>query len=87
MARKTSNDAKIYREISTLKDIVEALPPNPIPWAAVVRLVAPVVARLAVRLVLKKTKRSLSEDKVNTIASAVADTIATIVKTRTAVDG
>lgn len=78
-----SNKAKIKREEADLARLLEQLPGNPIPWVAVLKLVAPVIARLAVRYALKRVARSLSEDKVNTIGEHVADYIAGIVAKRT----
>lgn len=78
-----ANTEKIRREEKDLANLLENLPLNPIPWAAVIRLVAPIVARLAVRYALKKLKRGMSEDKVTAIGSQIADTVARIVTART----
>ena len=80
--KKSSQTPKIDREMQDLETLLTSLPDNPIAWAAVVKLVAPIVARLAVRLVLKKTARSLGEGKVNAIASSVAGTIGSILGKR-----
>lgn len=78
MARRSANDAKIFREIADLKAILADLPENPIPWASVLRIVAPFVARLAIRMALKKAKRDMSEDKVNAIAGGVSAVLRTV---------
>jgi len=70
--KRSSNDAKIAREVADLKAILSDLPQNPIPWAAVLRITAPFIARLAVRMALKKVGRGLSEDKVNSVAGSVS---------------
>ena len=78
MRRKSNNQVKIEREEATLKVILQELPENPIPWLAVVRIIAPIVARLAVRYALKRAKRGLSEEKVSAIAGSVSELISTI---------
>lgn len=70
--RKSANDAKIERETADLRAILEGLPANPVAWGAVLRMVAPFIARLAVRLALKKVKRDMSEEKVNAVAGTVS---------------
>jgi hypothetical protein len=55
------------------------LPSNPIGWQPVIRLVAPIVARLAIRYALKKVKRSMSEDKVNLVAKGVGSWIGAMI--------
>lgn len=79
--KRSANDAKITREIEDLKAILADLPGNPIPWAAVIRIVAPFIARLAVRMALKKAKRNMSEDKVNAIASGVSGILRSVLGT------
>ena len=79
--KKTANDAKIARETEDLGAILRELPTNPIPWAAVLRIAAPFVARLAVRIALKKVGRSLSEDKVNAVAGSVSAVIRAVLGT------
>jgi len=77
-----SNKDKLDREARMLTLLLHELPLNPIPWVTVIRLVAPVIARLAVRMVLKKVSRSLAEDKVNAIGDAVSDSINLILESR-----
>jgi len=79
---KRSNDAKIAREEADLAVLLGTLPENPIPWATLLRIVAPILARLAVRYGLKKVKRSLSEDKVNAIGKSVGDMVSGILDKR-----
>ena len=83
MRAKPSNTAKIEREMGDLGNILLLMPDNPIGWINLIRLVAPLVARLGARYALKRAKRSLSEDKVNAIGNSVADFIATIIASRT----
>lgn len=80
--KKTANDSKIEREKGELSTLLLALPLNPIPWATVVTVLAPIVARLAVRWALKKTDRSLSEDKVNAIGNQAGAFIGGIIAKR-----
>lgn len=87
MARKSTNDSKIARERQDLEMLLDTLPSNPIPWAGVVRLVTPLVARLAVRYALKKAGRALSEDRVNIIGRQVGDFIGDIIAKRTGSEG
>lgn len=82
MKKGASNLAKIKREEGDLAALLNSLPLNPIPWALVVSLLAPIVARLAVRYALKKLDRGMSEDKVNTIGRGVADFVGGIVTRR-----
>ena len=79
MGKERANSAKIRREEADLKCILQNTPANPIPWLSVIRVVAPIIARLAVRYALKKLKRDMSEDKVNAIGTAVATLIRTAV--------
>lgn len=81
--RKTANDAKIARELDSLEALLIALPDNPIGWVSIVKLIAPIVARLAVRYALKRVKRSLSEEKVNLIGKGVADWVGAMIEKRT----
>lgn len=55
-----------------LRNVLSLLPDNPIPWQAIVRLIAPLVARLAVRYAIRRTKRGVSEAKVKSISDAIA---------------
>ena len=70
---KGAQDAKIKREQRTLGLILRQLPANPIAWGAVIKIVGPIIARLAVRYALKKMRRNLSEEKVNQVGESVAD--------------
>ncbi len=72
---KTANTEKIAREEASLNEVLEALPDNPIPWLAVLKMVAPIIARLAVRMALRRLKRDMSEAKVNQIGSSVGTLI------------
>lgn len=82
MARKSANDAKIARELDSLEGIITTLPDNPVQWAMVLRLVAPVIARLAIRYALKRLHRGMSEDKVNLIGKSVGDWISAMLARR-----
>ena len=81
-AKGASNLAKIRREEGDLYSLLNSLPLNPVPWGLVVSVLAPIVARLAVRYALKKLDRSMSEDRVNSIGKSVADFVAGIIKRR-----
>ena len=82
MRGKSSNSEKIKREEADLERLLLLMPDNPVLWTAVVKLVGPVIARLAARYVLKRIARGMSEDKVNTIGDQVANFIGTIVQRR-----
>lgn len=84
MAKKSSNQAKIQRETRDIATILTEMPLNPIAWTTVVKLLAPVVARLAVRYALKRLNRSMGEEKVNKIGAEVGDFISDIIKKRVA---
>lgn len=79
MRRQRPTDAKIAQDTQDLRNILESMPPNPVPWAVVIRLVAPIVARLAVRMALKKIDRGMSDTRVK----AVTDSVATVVRVAT----
>lgn len=82
MARKSRNDVLIQSEMAEIAVILGALPANPIPWAAVLKIVAPVVARLAVRVAMKKIARGISDEKLQATTKTVADYISDIIKAR-----
>ena len=79
MKRGSTQDARIKREEADLEALLSLLPDNPVEWVSVVKLFAPLVARLAVRYALKKVKRTMSEEKVNAIGTAVGGLIRGIV--------
>jgi len=79
MKRGKANQAKIVRETGDLTAMLLMLPDNPVNWLRVVLLVAPIVARLAVRMALKRLDKSLSEDKVNAIGTQVGALIKNII--------
>jgi len=81
--KKTANLTAIAREEADLAHLLASLPANPVPWAAIVRLIAPLVARLAIRYALKRLKRSLSEEKVTAAGDAVGKFISNIIEKRT----
>ena len=76
MAKVKANTTKIFREVDTLQDVLSGLPDNPVAWGYVLSVVAPILARLAVRMALRKLSRGMSEEKVN----AIGKTIGGIVK-------
>ena len=76
--KKTANVDKIRRERDDLTTLLESLPSNPIAWLPVIKIVAPIIARLAVRMALKRLRRDLSEEKVNQIGREVGTTIRAI---------
>ena len=79
MKRGSTQDARIKREEADLEALLSLLPDNPVEWVSVVKLIAPLIARLAVRYALKKVKRTMSEEKVNAIGTAVGGLIRGIV--------
>lgn len=83
--RKLGVDKKIASDRADLNNILATLPLNPVPWVPVVKLVAPVIARLAVRLVLKKMARGLGDDKVMAVSQAVGATVSGILDKRVGV--
>ncbi len=70
--RKQANLYKIEREEADLRALLVSLPANPIPWLTVVKIVGPLIARLAVRYALKRLRRDMSEERVNAIGQSVA---------------
>lgn len=75
MPNKSRQQVMIVREEQELELLLDSLPENPIPWATVVQLIAPLVARLAVRYGLRRAKRGLSEERISAIANLVSDRI------------
>lgn len=80
--RKGSSEAKVEREQKALEELLANLPDNPLAWGPIVRILGPIIARLAVRIALKKAKRSMSEAKVNQVADSIAGTISAILAKR-----
>lgn len=76
---KSNQTEMIQRELEGLEAIIDGLPTNPIPWAAVIKMIAPFLIRMAIRAVLRKTKRSLAEDKVNTLARGISGLVGGII--------
>ncbi|MBA7556739.1 hypothetical protein ES705_49456 [subsurface metagenome] len=82
MRKASSNSEKITREEADLTRLLSSLPDNPFPWATAITLIAPIVARLAVRLALKRIARGMSEGKVNVISGSIADKISEVLAQR-----
>lgn len=80
---KSQASAKIKREEADLSVLMLSLKDNPIPWAVVVRVTAPIIARLAVRYAMKRLKRGMSEERVTRIGQETGDFIASIIEKRT----
>jgi len=78
--RKSVANLRIEREIEDLQRLLKLLPQNPIPWLPVVKIIAPVLVRLAIRITLKKMSRSLGEAKVNAIVDTVSGLIDTMLE-------
>lgn len=63
---------KIAREVKQLESVIEPLADlNPLPWLTVAKLVAPFVARIAIRHVLRKMKKTTSEANIETAVDSV----------------
>lgn len=84
MSRKKQITSLIAQDYSELISILQSLPPNPFPWAAAVKLVAPLVARLAIRMALKRMGRTLGQDKISTITASVVDIVRRALENETA---
>lgn len=82
MAKKSSVDAKIKREQDSLEQLLANLPKNPVEWGSIIRILGPVIARLAVRIALKRAKRSMAESKVNSVADSISTTISTLLASK-----
>lgn len=67
--------ARTASDALDLVEVLRALPPNPIPWLPVVKLVAPFIARLAIRYALKRMGRTMSQDKINRVVGSVKSII------------
>ena len=84
--KKTPTRVKVEREEKALKETLEALPTNPILWGNLLRIVAPLIARLAVRYALKRVKRGMSEAKVEDVTEAVAGLVRRVIETKKSPD-
>lgn len=71
MRGKSRNTAEIAQETADLMLVLRSMPDNPVPWAAVVRMVTPFIARLAIRYALRRMGKNLSQDKINAISRAI----------------
>ena len=49
---------------------------NPIPWTAILAIVAPVIARIAIRFILRRQGRTASEENIRAAADHVRAIIA-----------
>jgi len=82
LSRISAKEAKIQREAEELEAILLALPQNPFPWATALRLIAPVLVRLAIRSALKRVKRGMAEDKVKSVTDTVTRAVISILDKR-----
>jgi len=63
---------KIAREVKQLEAIVEPLEAvNPVHWLTVAKVIAPFIARIAIRHVLRKMKKTTSEANVELAVDSV----------------
>ncbi|MBA7709586.1 hypothetical protein ES703_118507 [subsurface metagenome] len=63
---------KIAREVKQLEAIIEPLAAlNPLPWLTVAKLIAPFVARIAIRYVLRKMSKTTSESNIELAVDSV----------------
>lgn len=83
MPKKSLTTSLIEAEEAMLEEVIADLPENPIPWGPVIRLVAPLIARIAMRRALKKVGRGLSQDKINTISENVSALVRRSLEKRT----
>lgn len=72
-------EAKLRADEALLKGVLKNLPENPIPWMAVLRIVGPLIARVAIRRALRRVNRGISDEKLNQVVTIVTDTIAKII--------
>jgi len=63
---------KIAREVKQLEAVITPLGElNPLPWLTVAKLVAPFVARIAIRSVLRKMSKTTSEGNIESAVDSV----------------
>lgn len=79
-------EARIRAEQELLEVLLIGLPDNPIDWVIVLKLVGPLIARLATRYALKRIHRTMSEDKVSAVSREISKHIADIIQRRTGQD-
>jgi len=71
-ADKGHQTLKMAKEVKQLTSVCESLKTlNPIPWLTVAKLIAPFVARIAIRYVLRKMKKTTSETNVELAVDSV----------------
>jgi len=69
---KGHQTVKIARETKQLVSVCESLKTlNPLPWFTVAKLIAPFVARIAIRHVLRKMKKTTSESNIELAVDSV----------------
>jgi len=87
MRSKPNPDSRDKRELETVVKALQGSQHNPIDWIAIVRLIAPIVARIAVRygigLVARRLNRRVSPQVRDQIANSAADRMSEIVLKRT----
>jgi len=78
--KRTAQTPRIKRDTTDLVRILGELPTNPLPWASVLRMVIPFVARLGIRYTLQKVGRSLGEEKVNALTDTIMGIISEVLE-------
>lgn len=79
---KSQVSAKIKTDEEALETLLKELPDNPIYWGNVVRLVAPFIARIAMRRILKRVGRSTSEDNLRLVSKGISEVIARVIEAK-----
>jgi len=63
---------KIAREVKQLEAVVESIrASNPLSWYVVARVIAPFIARIAIRYVLRKMKKTTSEGNIESAVDSI----------------
>jgi len=69
---KGHQSLKIAREVKELKSVLEVIKSsNPIDWLPIIKMVAPFIARIAIRSVLRKMKKTTSDSNIENAVDLV----------------
>lgn len=67
---------RLLQDEQDLEQILSSVPAtNPIPWIAILKIAGPIIARVAIRFILRRMGKTTSEENIRAAANAVRDII------------
>jgi len=67
---------RLAQDEQDLQQVLGSVPPkNPIPWISILKIAAPIIARIAMRFLLRKMNKTTSEENIRAGANLVRDII------------